>query len=57
MHAEDYLIWEASLENYFEWKPMVEEREALFINWEASLENCHEGYCTSLVEESWKIEN
>ena len=32
MHAEDYLIWEASLENYFEWKPMVEEREVLFIN-------------------------
>lgn len=45
------LNWEASLENYFEWKPMVEEREVLFRNWEASLENYYEGYCTSLVEE------
>lgn len=27
LHAEDYLDWEATLENYFEWKPMTEERE------------------------------
>lgn len=27
MHAEDYLDWEASLENYFEWKTMAEERK------------------------------
>lgn len=31
MHAEDYLDWEASLETYFEWKPMVEERKVLFV--------------------------
>ncbi|KAF8412741.1 hypothetical protein HHK36_000710 [Tetracentron sinense] len=25
MHAEDFLDWEATLENYFEWKPMAED--------------------------------
>ena len=24
VHAEDFLDWESSLENYFEWKPMAE---------------------------------
>ncbi|CAL2249473.1 unnamed protein product [Prunus armeniaca] len=31
MHVEDYLDWEASLENYFEWKPMAEDRKVLFV--------------------------
>ncbi|KAF7119803.1 hypothetical protein RHSIM_Rhsim13G0121300 [Rhododendron simsii] len=31
MHAEDYLDWEASMENYFEWKPMTEEKKVLFV--------------------------
>lgn len=31
MHAEDYLDWGASLETYFEWKPIVEERRILFV--------------------------
>nr|CAD1821732.1 unnamed protein product [Ananas comosus var. bracteatus] len=31
MHAEDYLDWEASIENYFEWKPMAENRKVLFV--------------------------
>ena len=31
LHAEDYLDWEASLENYFEWKPMTEARKVLFV--------------------------
>lgn len=26
MHAEDYLDWEASLENYFEWNPWLKRR-------------------------------
>lgn len=30
-HAEEYLDWEASLENYFEWKPMTENRKVLFV--------------------------
>ncbi|EOY18988.1 DNA/RNA polymerases superfamily protein isoform 2 [Theobroma cacao] len=30
-HAEEYLDWEASLENYFEWKPMAENRKVLFV--------------------------
>ncbi|KAL5777403.1 hypothetical protein ACOSP7_010329 [Xanthoceras sorbifolium] len=30
MHVEDYLDWEATLENYFEWKPMSAERKVLF---------------------------
>ncbi|KAG5535687.1 hypothetical protein RHGRI_023449 [Rhododendron griersonianum] len=30
-HAEDYLDWEASFENYFEWKTMAEERKVLFV--------------------------
>ncbi|KAL5776736.1 hypothetical protein ACOSP7_009662 [Xanthoceras sorbifolium] len=31
MHVEDYLDWEATLENYFEWKPMSAERNVLFV--------------------------
>ena len=31
MHAEGYLDWEASLENYFEWKQMAETRKVLFV--------------------------
>ncbi|KAF8397000.1 hypothetical protein HHK36_018638 [Tetracentron sinense] len=31
MCAEDYLDWEASLENYCEWKPMAEARKVLFV--------------------------
>ncbi|KAJ8763103.1 hypothetical protein K2173_023308 [Erythroxylum novogranatense] len=31
MHVEDYLGWEASLETYFEWKPMYEARKVLFV--------------------------
>ncbi|KAL3529430.1 hypothetical protein ACH5RR_008752 [Cinchona calisaya] len=31
MHAEDFLDWESSLENYFEWKPMAEDRKVLFV--------------------------
>ncbi|KAJ8752005.1 hypothetical protein K2173_001031 [Erythroxylum novogranatense] len=31
MHVEDYLDWEASLETYFEWKPMAEARKVLFV--------------------------
>lgn len=31
MHVEDYLDWEASLENYFELKPIVEARKLLFV--------------------------
>lgn len=31
LHAEDYLDWEVSLENYFEWKPMAEDRKVLFV--------------------------
>ncbi|EOY17149.1 DNA/RNA polymerases superfamily protein [Theobroma cacao] len=30
-HAEEYLNWEASLENYFEWKPMAKNRKVLFV--------------------------
>ena len=30
-HSEDYLDWEASLENYFEWKTMAEPRKVLFV--------------------------
>ncbi|XP_017984076.1 PREDICTED: uncharacterized protein LOC18586628 [Theobroma cacao] len=30
-HAEEYLDWEASLKNYFEWKPMAENRKVLFV--------------------------
>ena len=29
--AEDYLDWEESVENYFQWKPMVEERKVFFV--------------------------
>ena len=31
MHVEDYLDWEASLENYFEWKPTAEDHKVLFV--------------------------
>ncbi|KAL5787122.1 hypothetical protein ACOSP7_004071 [Xanthoceras sorbifolium] len=31
MHVEDYLDWEVTLENYFEWKPMSIERKVLFV--------------------------
>ena len=31
LHAEDYLDWEATIENYFEWKPMAEPRKVLFV--------------------------
>ena len=31
MHAADYLDWETSLENYFDWKPMAENRKVLFV--------------------------
>lgn len=31
MHVEDYLDWEASLDNYFEWKTMAEARKVLFV--------------------------
>ena len=31
VHAEDFLDWESSLENYFEWKPMTENRKVLFV--------------------------
>nr|CAD1818628.1 unnamed protein product [Ananas comosus var. bracteatus] len=31
MHTEDYLDWEASIDNYFKWKPMVENRKVLFV--------------------------
>ncbi|KAJ0021768.1 hypothetical protein Pint_31982 [Pistacia integerrima] len=31
LHTEDYLDFEASLENYFEWKPMVENRKVLIV--------------------------
>ncbi|KAJ0010947.1 hypothetical protein Pint_32911 [Pistacia integerrima] len=31
LHREDYLVFEASLENYFEWKPMAENRKVLFV--------------------------
>jgi hypothetical protein len=29
-HAKDYLDWEASLETYFEWKPISEDKKVLF---------------------------
>ncbi|XP_026460171.1 uncharacterized protein LOC113360982 [Papaver somniferum] len=31
MHAEDFLDWETSIENYFEWKPIAEDRKVLFV--------------------------
>lgn len=31
MHVEDYLDWEASLDNYFEWKTMAEAWKVLFV--------------------------
>ncbi|KAJ0010647.1 hypothetical protein Pint_33372 [Pistacia integerrima] len=31
LHMEDYLDFEASLENYFEWKPMAKNQKVLFV--------------------------
>ena len=31
LHAEDYLDWEANLDNYFEWKTLEENRKVLFV--------------------------
>ncbi|KAF9587130.1 hypothetical protein IFM89_039647 [Coptis chinensis] len=31
MHSEDYLECEATLQNYFDWKPMVEKQKVLFV--------------------------
>ena len=31
MHAKDYLGWEATEENYFEWKPMADQRKVQFV--------------------------
>lgn len=30
MHPKDYLDWEASVDNYFKWKPMEERCKAIF---------------------------
>jgi len=34
MHAKDYLDWEASLETYFEWKPISEDKKVQFVRLE-----------------------
>ncbi|EOY20548.1 Uncharacterized protein TCM_011944 [Theobroma cacao] len=31
VHAKEYLDWEASLKNYFEWKPMAENQKVLLV--------------------------
>lgn len=31
IYPEDYIDWEASIENYFEWKSLMEPRKALFV--------------------------
>ena len=31
MRIEDFFDWESTLENYFEWKPMADERKILFV--------------------------
>ena len=46
MHVENFLDWESNLENYFESKPMVEDRKVLFVKmkvnqWWKRLEEQH----------------
>ncbi|GAV90638.1 hypothetical protein CFOL_v3_34045, partial [Cephalotus follicularis] len=31
MHADDFFDWESSLENYYDWKPMSDDRKVLFV--------------------------
>jgi hypothetical protein len=31
MHVDDYSDWDASLETYFEWKPIIKDIKVMFV--------------------------